>query len=146
MDRFFALCTLLLVVGGSALVLGLLRRGAGGARRREVQLAVLAAPAIGLALGLGSMHSTNGTIWDACLAIASGACSFGALRWHVPAGAALSVGLSLAMGLVALGAIALGLGRLVLVAWLAVRTPHAFDQRLQAHADRLARNLVPCHS
>jgi hypothetical protein len=94
------LSSVLLVVLGSALALLLLRRLSGWARRRDLQLVVLAAPVVSLGLGLLGLHHFAGR-----------ACFLGTPPWDYTVGAALPV----VMGLVALGGLGLGLVRFALL-------------------------------
>jgi len=122
----FGLSSVLLVVVGSYLALGALRYLGGWSRRRDVQFLVLAAPAASLGLGLAGLHHFAGKI-----------CFLGAPPWDYDLGAALPLG----MGLVALGAVGLGIARLVLMYRLVARSGVPAGPALQAWADELAEQL-----
>jgi len=103
------LSSTLLVVLGSYLAFGLLRRLGDWSQRRAVQCFVLAVPVVSLGLGLGGLHHFAGR-----------ACLRDAPSWDSLLGVALPVG----MGLIALGALALLEPRL-----LGVRLPRTARRR-----------------
>ncbi len=126
MHTVLLLSSVLLVVLGGFLVLGLLRRLAGWRRRRRLQLAVLAAPLVSLALGAGGLYHFTGR-----------ACFLGAPRWD----SLLAVALPLAMGLTALGALTLGLARGVLLRRIVARRGLPAPPEVEALLARLAADL-----
>ncbi len=117
--------TLLVLLGGS-LALGILGRFPGWRRRRDLQVAVLLAPASSLAVGLGGIAHFSGR-----------ACFLGAPRWD----ATLAVALPLGLGAVALGGLVLGLVRHALLARVVTRGGVAAGPELVAVVERLAEGL-----
>lgn len=126
MHTLLGLSSLLLVLLGSALALGLLRRLGGWALRRDMQLVILVAPIVSLTLGLGGLHHFVGR-----------ACFMSAPTWDYT----LGVALPLTMGGIALGGLALSMIRLVLLAWVMARRSVPAEPQLQAVADALAERL-----
>jgi bla regulator protein BlaR1 len=125
-SSFFALCTLTLVVAGNVLALGVLRHAGRWPWRRELQLFVLAAPAVGLSVSV-AMHA-------GCLTAPCGASE---PPWLVVVGDLLAD----AIVLVALAGIGLGLARLGLMAHAVRRQALPAGPGLQARADHLAARL-----
>lgn len=120
------LSSLLLVVLGGLAALRFSRRLDGWSRRRDLQLIVLAAPVVSLALGIGGIYHFAGR-----------ACVLGTPPWD----SAAALALPLAMGVVALGALGLALVRLALVGrFVACRGTQA-GPGLQALAERIAERL-----
>src|SRR5260370_5168573 len=123
------LCGLLVIAGGSAAALVALRRLPQWAWRREVQLFVLAAPLLGVVLG----------------SIQRSACGARGASGCTPQSSLSLDGLGhlmyAAMVLVAVGALALGLARAVLLAWLATRGTRPAGAELQQRARRLPAEL-----
>ena len=126
MHTLLGLSSMLLVVLGGALALGILRRLGGWAGRRDLQFFVLAAPVVSLALGLGGLHHFAGRT-----------CFMGAPTWEY----AVSIALPLGMGLVALGGLGLGVIRLTLLARLVARRGVAAEPELQELANALADRI-----
>lgn len=132
MHALLGLSSLLLVVLGGALALaGLGRPGrvgrlGGWAHRRDLQFLVLAGPVVSLGLGIAGLHHFAGRL-----------CFLGAPPWDY----AVGIALPLLMGLVALGALVLGLVRLALLRRLVARRGLPADAALQALASRLAARL-----
>jgi len=121
-----ALSSIVLVMLGSSLTLGILHRVGSWSQRRDVQCFVLAVPIVSLLLGIGGLHHFSGR---ACLSQAP--------SWDSLLGVALPV----TMGAVAFGALSLGITRLVLMAWMVARSSTLADPELQSLADGLARRL-----
>jgi Zn-dependent protease with chaperone function len=121
-----SLSSTLLVVLGSYLTFGLLRRLCDWSQRRSVQCFVLAVPIVSLGLGLGGLHHFAGR-----------ACLRDAPSWDSLLGVALPVG----MGLIALGALALGVARLALMQRVVARRSISAGSQLQALTDELAERL-----
>jgi hypothetical protein len=117
--------TVLVMLGGS-LTLGILHRVGSWAQRRDVQCLVLAVPIVSLLLGIGGLHHFTGR---ACLSQAP--------SWDSLLGVALPV----AMGVVAFGALSLGIARLALMARMVARSGALADPELQSLADGLAGRL-----
>src|SRR5436305_1695662 len=107
MHTLLGLSSVLLVLLGSYLTLGLLHRVGSWSQRRGVQFFVLAVPLVSLGLGIGGLHHFTGR-----------ACLRDAPSWDALLGMALPLG----MGLVTLGALGLGLLRVVLMARVATRS------------------------
>jgi len=120
------LSSMLLVTLGSYLALVLLHRIGCWSERRGVQFVALIMPLISLGLGLGGLHHFAGR-----------ACLRDAPSWDSLLGVALPVG----MGLIALGALALGVARLALVQRVVARKSISAGTQLQALADELAQRL-----
>src|SRR5581483_10354282 len=120
------LSSLLLVVLVGYLALAILRRLGGWARRRDLQLLVLAAPLVSLGLALGGLHHFAGRV-----------CFLGAPPWDYAVAAALPF----AMGAVAIGGLGLGMVRLALMARVVKRTGVAAGVELQGLAAGLAEQL-----
>src|SRR5216684_4320151 len=111
---------------GSSLTLGILHRVGSWSQRRDVQCLVLAVPTVSLMLGIGGLHHFNGR-----------ACLRQAPFWDSLLGVALPV----AMGVVAVGALSLGIVRLALMARVVARSSVLADPELQSLADDLAGRL-----
>ena len=126
MHTLLGLSSVLLVVLGGSLALGILCRSDGWAQRRELQFLVLAAPVVSLGLGIGGLHHFAGQV-----------CFLGAPPWDYTLGVALPLG----MGLVALAALGLGLARLVLMDRLVRHKGWRADPDLQGLASRLAERV-----
>lgn len=126
MHALLGLSSLLLVVLGGYLALGVLRRLGGWWPRRDLQLLVLVAPLLSLALVLGGLHHFAGR-----------ACFLNAPTWDL----VLGVGLPLTMGALALGALGVSLVRLVLVDRLIARSGVPAGPELRAMVARLAARL-----
>lgn len=126
MHAWLGLTGLLLVFAGGYLALAVLRRLEDWAPRRGLQLGVLAAPLGSLLLGLVGLHHFAGQ-----------SCFLGA----PPLDYVVGVGLPLGMGLLALGAVILGLVRQFLVEALVARCGGPADPALQALANDLALRL-----
>jgi len=120
------LSSTLLVILGSYLTLGYLRRLGDWSQRRSVQCFVLVVPMVSLVLGLGGLHHFIGL-----------ACLRDAPSWDSLLGVALPVG----MGLIALGALVLGVARLALMERVVVRRSVSAGPQLQSLADDLAERL-----
>ena len=126
MHALLALSSVLLVVIGGGLALGILRRLGGWARRRDLQFFVLAAPVISLGLGLGGLHHFVGRT-----------CFIGAPSWDYTLGIALPLG----MALMALGGLGLGLLRLLLMGRVVARRALPADPELQELVNQLADRI-----
>lgn len=126
MHALLGLTSLLLVVLSAAAALALLRRLRGWGVRRDVQLLVLAAPLVSLALGIAGLHRFAGQV-----------CWLGAPPWDYTLGLLLPLG----MGLLAAGGLALGAVRLVLMGRVLGRASWPAEAELQALADRLAERI-----
>lgn len=120
------LSSLLIVVLAGILALGLLRLAGGWPGRRAVQLLILGAPLVSLALGLGGLYHFN-----------SQPCFLAAQSWDY----AFGLGLPLAMMLVALGGLGVGLFRLTLMARIVTRRGMPAGPELTALATRVAVRL-----
>ncbi|HEY3229229.1 MAG TPA: M56 family metallopeptidase [Roseiflexaceae bacterium] len=126
MHTVLGLSSLLLVLIGSALALGFLRRLEDWAQRRDLQLLILVAPVVSLTLGLGGLYHFVGR-----------ACFLASPPWDYW----LGVTLPLLMGLIALAGLGQGVARLVLMAWVMGRRGMPAGPGLQALADQLAARL-----
>jgi len=126
MHVLLLLASLLIVLGGGYGALGLLRRLEGWPARRRLQLSVLAAPSVSLAVGSAGLYHAAG-----------GICRLGAPPWDYALGLLVPV----AMGVIAGGALGLGLVRLGLMSWAVTRRTVGAGRELQALADRLADRL-----
>jgi len=120
------LSSTLLVILGSYLTFGQLRRLGDWAQRRTVQCFVLAVPVVSLGLGLGGLHHFVGR-----------ACLRDAPSWDSLIGLALPVG----MGLIALGALVLGVARLALLERVVARRSTPAGPQLQSLADEMAERI-----
>jgi beta-lactamase regulating signal transducer with metallopeptidase domain len=118
-NTLLILFSLLLVMLGSYVMLGLLSRLGDWSQRRKAQGIVLAAPLVSLAIGIGDLCLHEIAPWDSLL----------------------SVALPLTMGLIALGALGLGIVRLALLAQVMSRYEGRADAVLQACVDDLAKRL-----
>lgn len=130
MHTLLGLLSVLLVLLGGAFTLNFLPRTGSWTQRRGVQFFVLAVPLISLGLGLGGLHHFVGR-----------ACLRDAPLWDSLLGVALPLG----MGLVALGALGLGVVRLLLMARVVGRLGMSTDPELQALVDDLAERLGAAH-
>jgi len=119
--------TILVVLGGYLALFGL-RRVGGWHRRRAMHLAILAAPLLSLALGIGGLYHFAGR-----------ACLLGAPRWDIT----LMIALPLTMGVVALGALGLGVVRLVLLDRVVRRSGFAPPPEMVALLERLLPGQRP---
>ena len=127
MTTWFALCSLLLVAVLNSCALTLLRRhGWWSIWRREVQMFVLASPLIGLVLSLNGRIRCTGAV-----------CVSGGAPWIVRLGYDLPV----LMAILGLGALGLGMFRLLLLTTVVTRRELPAGTELQAVADRLAASL-----
>lgn len=126
MHTLLAVSALLLVILCGVLALGLLARLANWEARRPVQLLVLAAPVLSLAVGLGGLMHFTGHV-----------CLIEAPPWDYTLGLALPLG----MGAVALGGLALSLVRLALMRRMVAHRGSPAPRELQAVVDRLAAQL-----
>ncbi len=119
MNALLSLSSLLLVTFGSYLTFGILHHLGDWSQRRQVQCFVLAAPLVSLGIGVGGLCLRGIAPWDSLLGVA----------------------LPLAMGLVAVGALGLGLIRLVLMAQVVACSNGMTDPELQALTNDLAKPL-----
>ena len=126
MHFLLGLSSTLLVMLGGFLTLGILQRTGSWSQRRSVQCLVLAVPIVSLLLGIGGLHHFSGR-----------ACLIQALSWDSLLGEALPV----VMGVVALGALSLGIARLTLMAWMVARCGAVTDPELQSFIDDLSVRL-----
>ncbi|MGH2370214.1 MAG: M48 family metalloprotease, partial [Chloroflexota bacterium] len=129
MHTVLGLSSLLLVVVGGYFWLWFLGRRGGRLYppyRRHIQLLILAAPVVSLAVGIGGLHHFMGRV-----------CFFGAPSWDVALGLALPFG----MGVVTLLALGLGLGRLALLHRVTARASVAAGPELRQLAARVAELL-----
>lgn len=126
MYALLVLMSLLLIVVGSNVALGVLRRVESWRQRRLLQMLVLAAPAVSLGVGLIGLYHFMGCV-----------CFLSTPPWDYT----LSIGGPAVMGLVALGAVGLGVVRLALLSWIVPRRCVAADPALQELADQLAERM-----
>ena len=126
MHLLLALSSIALVIVGSSLTLSILHRVGSWSQRRDVQCLVLVVPTVSLILGIGGLHHFSGR---ACLSQAP--------FWDSLLGVALPV----VMGVVAFGALSLGIVRLALMARVVARSAVLADPVLQSLADDLAGRL-----
>lgn len=127
------LCALVIILSGNVLALALLQRRPHGWKwRREIQLFILAAPLVGLLLGWIQASTCSG---PTCMPAETAMVSLAPMMTFT--GQALTV----AMTLVALGALLLGGLRAFLLPRLAVRRTLPADPLLQQRANRLAAAL-----
>ncbi len=77
MHLLLGLSSILLVMLGSCLILGILHRVGAWSQRRDVQCLVLAVPIVSLMLGIGGLHHFTGRAclsqapsWDSSLGVA----------------------------------------------------------------------------
>ncbi|MBI4505975.1 MAG: M56 family metallopeptidase [Chloroflexi bacterium] len=126
MHVLLSLSSLALAVLGGYVALAVQRGVADWSQRRAVQLAVLAAPAISLTLGLAALHHFAGRT-----------CFLGAPSWDYALGMALPLGL----GLIALGGLGLGLVRVVLLERVLGSKSLPANLEIQSVADRLAEQI-----
>jgi len=120
------LSSLLLIVFGSYLTLSLLDGLSQWSQRRNIQVFILSSPLASLGLSIGGLHHFFGRI-----------CLLPTPSWDYLLGVVLPLG----MGLVALGALGLGVVRLALMRRLVARSGVSAGPELQALADRLAQRL-----
>jgi Zn-dependent protease with chaperone function len=120
------LSSLLLVVLAGAVALAALRRLRSWGARRDTQLLVLTAPLVSLALGISAVHHFSGQV-----------CWLEAPPWDYTIGLLLP----LAMGVVALGGLAVGVVRLALMARVFGQTSRPAGTELQAITDHLAAGV-----
>jgi len=121
-----AVGSMLQILLGRPLTLGMVRTINTGSSRRDMQCFVLGVPLLGLWLGFVGLHHFLGRT-----------CFSRAPSWDVLVGAALPLG----MGLIASGALLLGVGRLVLLACVVTRGSLPAGPRLQGLTDDLAHRL-----
>ncbi|MBI3979690.1 MAG: M56 family metallopeptidase [Chloroflexi bacterium] len=126
MHTLLGLSSVMLVVLGGYLALGVQRGLGAWSRRRDLQFLVLAAPVVSLALGVAGLHH-----------FADRTCFLGAPPWDT----ALGVALPLGMSAIALGGLGLGVVRLALLDRTVARRGAPADPALQALAHRLADDL-----
>ena len=126
MHTLLGLSSMLLLIFGSYLTLGLLRHLGDWSQRRGVQFFVLAVPLLSLGLGIGGLHHFTGRT-----------CLRDAPSWDSLLGVALPIG----MGLVTVGALGLGGVRLTLMARVMARSGVPAGPELQTFADNLAEQL-----
>lgn len=118
MHTTLSLISLFFVTCGNFLAQGLLHYLRSWSQRRRIQGFILAAPLLCLFIGIGEL----------CMRVFS---------WNT----LVSLVLFLTMGLIALGAVGLGVVRLALMAWFITRQKGVANPELQALADRLAQQL-----
>ena len=126
MHLLLGLSSILLVVLGGFLTPGILHRAGSWSQRRSVQCFVLAVPVVSLLLGLGGLHHFSGR-----------ACLIQAPSWDSLLGDVLPVG----MGVVAFGALSLGIARIALMTCTIARSGALADPKLQSLTDDLAGRL-----
>ncbi len=131
MHTLLGLSSMLLLIFGSYLTLGLLRHLGDWSQRRGVQFFVLAVPLLSLGLGIGGLHHFTGRT-----------CLRDAPSWDSLLGVALPIG----MGLVTVGALGLGGVRLTLMARVMARSGVPAGPELQTFADNLAEQLGAARS
>ncbi len=124
MHALFIFSSLLVVTLGGALMLSRLRRVDRWVDRRELHIAVLAAPMLSLGIAVVGLRHFAGRI-----------CFVSTPTWDYLLGVALPV----SMGVAALGAITLGVVRLFLMHLFVARRGLPADARLQSLAARLAQ-------
>jgi len=125
------LSSTLLVTLGSYLTLSILYRVGSWSQRRGVQFFVLIVPIVSLGIGIGGLHHFTGR-----------PCLSSAPSWDSLLGVALPLG----MGLVALGALGLGVVRLTLMARVVARSGMSAGPELQSLTDDLAERLGAAQS
>jgi len=122
-----ALCSFVLIAAGNVVALSVLKQASCSRWQREIQLYVLASPAISLFLALTSLHGCAGGSF--CLP-------------EGPSVVAMALGiLLLVVGSLAVGAVGLGLARLILLVHLVRRPALPPSPELQQRADDLAKRL-----
>ncbi len=126
MHTLLALSSVILVTLGSYLILRSLRHLGDWSGRRDVQCFVLLMPVVSLGLGLLGLHHFSGR-----------ACLQNAPSWD----SLLGMGLPLIMGLIALGALCLGVLRLALMTQVLRRKNMLASSELQSFASNLAEQL-----
>lgn len=126
MHVLLSLSSLALAVLGGYVALAVQQRVLAWPQRRAMQILVLAAPSLSLALGLASLHH-----------FAERTCFLGAPPWDYALGMALPLGL----GLVALGGLGLGALRVVLLHHVLERKSQPAHSEVQSIADRLAEQI-----
>ncbi|MFL5658677.1 MAG: M56 family metallopeptidase, partial [Ktedonobacteraceae bacterium] len=131
MHTLLGLSSMLLLIFGSYLTLGLLRHLGDWSQRRGVQFFVLAVPLLSLGLGIGGLHHFTGR-----------ACLRDAPSWDSLLGVALPFG----MGLVTVGALGLGGVRLALMSRVMARSGVPAGSELQVLANDLAERLGAARS
>ncbi len=131
MHTLLGLSSILLVTLGGYLTLSILYRVGSWSQRRGVQFFVLMVPIVSLGIGIGGLHHFTGR-----------PCLSSAPSWDSLLGVALPLG----MGLVALGALGLGVVRLTLIARVVARNRMSAGPELQSLADDLAERLGAAQS
>ena len=131
MHTLLGLSSMILVMLGSFLILSMLRHLGDWSRRRDVQSLVLLMPMVSLGLGLVGLHHFSGRT-----------CLRNAPSWDYM----LGMGLPLVMGLIALGALCLGILRLVLMTQVLTRRSMLASPELQSLANHLAERLGAARS
>ena len=131
MHTLLGLSSMLLLIFGSYLTLGLLRHLGDWSQRRGVQFFALMMPLVSLGLGIGGLHHFTGRT---CLSRAP--------SWDGLLGIALPLG----MALVTVGALGLGGVRLAVMARVVARSGVPAGPELQALANDLAERPVVSRS
>ncbi|MGQ0569228.1 MAG: M56 family metallopeptidase [Armatimonadota bacterium] len=126
MHALFGLSSLLLIALIGYLILGLLRRTDVSARRRHLQLIVLAAPLASLGVGLGGLRHFLGRT-----------CFLGTPSWDYLAGVVLPS----AMGSIAVAGLIFGVVRLTVMSAVAARRGAPAGRDVQGIVDRLAERM-----
>ncbi len=131
MHVLLSISSITLIVLGSSLLLRVLHTMKDWSQRRMVQLCVLMMPSVLLGLGIGSLHHFIGRI-----------CLMGAPLWDILLGA----GVPLGMSIIALGAIGVGVLRLLLMRRVVARNAVIRDPDLQVRANELGQQLHAAHT
>lgn len=126
MHTLLGFSSLLLVILGGSFTLGMLHHVSNWSQRRTLQFLILVMPIVTLGLGIGGLHHFIGRN-----------CFRGTPFWDFLLGVVLPLG----MVVVALGALGLGVIRLLLMARVVTRRGVATDAELQTLADTLALQL-----
>ena len=127
MHTLFGFSSMLLILFGCFLAFMILQGLHNWSWRRTMQLFILASPLASLGLSLDGLHHFTGKI-----------CFFPTPSWDYFFGVLLPFG----MGLVALGALGMGIVRLVLMARVVARSLTLIDPGLQTIADALAQQFA----
>jgi beta-lactamase regulating signal transducer with metallopeptidase domain len=126
MHTLLGLSSMLPILFGGFLALGILRWLAGWSRRRDLQLLILVAPVASLGLSVSELYHLISYI-----------CFIRTPPWDY----ILSMALPLGMGLVAVGGVSLGVVRLALMAWVVDQSDIPLDSVLQELSDDLAKGF-----
>ncbi len=126
MHVLLSVSSIFLIVLGSSLLLRVLHTMKDWSQRRMIQLCVLVMPSVLLGLGVGSLHHFIGRI-----------CLIGAPLWDVLLGA----GVPLGMSIIALGAVGVGVLRLIFMRKVVARHVVLVDTHLQERVNELALQL-----